>query len=56
MTFQTGSKGKSTIVSIVKLIIIYTLHRRNGGGLHTSPAKEAHPLTERISTDFQILP
>ena len=50
-------KGKSTIVSIVKLIIIYTLHWRNGGGggLHTPPAKEAHPLTKRMSTYFQIL-
>lgn len=47
-------KGKSTIVSIVELIIIYTLHWRNGGG-YTPPAKEAHPLTKRMSTYFQIL-
>ena len=47
-------KRKSMIVSIVKLIIIYTLHWRNGG-LHTPPAKEAHPLTKRMSTYFQIL-
>ena len=48
-------KGKSTIVSIVKLIIIYTLHWRNGGAYPASEGSApAHQTNVHIFSDFTI--